>query len=112
MRSLYPVILSKNVQTSRDFYIGLFAAEPDTLRVVTVAWLTHSGSYVELGIAYHALLAWAQEHGHEQRGPMREMYMNDPSTTPTKELRTEVVLPVTVDGQPLPGPDAPVPRAP
>ena len=33
-----------------------------------MAWLTHKGAYEELGLAYHALLAWAQERGHEQTG--------------------------------------------
>lgn len=59
-----------------------------------VAWLTHIGAYEELGIAYHALSAWAQERGHEQRGALREVYRNDPANTPIDELITEVILPI------------------
>lgn len=59
-----------------------------------VAWLTHLGAYEELGIAYHALSAWAQERGHEQRDALREIYLNDPADTPTESLRTEVLLPI------------------
>lgn len=59
-----------------------------------VAWLVHNGAYEELGIAYHALSAWAQERGHEQRDALREIYLNDPADTPTEELQTEVMLPV------------------
>src|SRR5688572_775222 len=32
----------------------------------TFAWLTHHGAYEELGLAHHAVHAWAQEHGHAQ----------------------------------------------
>jgi len=58
------------------------------------AWLTHIGAYEELGIAYHALSAWAQERGHEQRAALREIYRNDPADTPVDELITEVILPI------------------
>ena len=59
-----------------------------------VAWLLHIGAYEELGIAYHALSAWAQERGHEQRDDLREIYVNDPVGTPTEALQTEVLLPI------------------
>ncbi len=58
------------------------------------AWLTHVGAYEELGVAYHAGLAWVQQHGHEQRGALREIYRNDPANTPTEQLITEVILPI------------------
>jgi DNA-binding transcriptional MerR regulator len=61
----------------------------------TFAWLTHRGAYEELGLAHHALQAWAQEHGHVQAGDVREIYLNDPATVPPEELVTEVLLPVT-----------------
>lgn len=60
----------------------------------TFAWLTHRGAYEELGLAYHALYAWAQEHGHEQRGLIREIYRNDPADVPAEELVTEVLFPI------------------
>lgn len=59
-----------------------------------VAWLLHIGAYEELGIAYHALAAWAQERGHEQRDALREIYLNDPADTRTEALQTEVLLPI------------------
>ncbi|HEY6558187.1 MAG TPA: GyrI-like domain-containing protein [Polyangiaceae bacterium] len=49
----------------------------------------------ELGLAHHALHAWAQEHEHAQAGDVREIYLNDPATVPPEELVTEVLLPVT-----------------
>ena len=59
-----------------------------------VAWLVHIGAYEELGIAYHALSAWVQERGHDQRDALREIYLNDPADTPTDALETEVLLPI------------------
>lgn len=62
-----------------------------------VAWLIHQGPYDELGLAYHSLFAWIQEHGYEQRDAMREIYKNDPADTAPNELITEVILPVKIN---------------
>ncbi len=69
-------------------------ADIDTITGGPVAWLTHSGSYDQLGVAYHALFAWAQERGHVQRDSMREIYLNDPADVPPEKLQTEVLLPI------------------
>jgi len=61
----------------------------------TFAWLTHHGAYEELGLAHHAVHAWAQEHGHAQGGDIREIYLNDPANVPAEELISEVLLPVS-----------------
>jgi DNA-binding transcriptional MerR regulator/predicted transcriptional regulator YdeE len=58
------------------------------------AVVTHVGPYEELGLAYHALYAWAQEHGHEPRGLIREIYVNDPANVRPEALQTEVLLPL------------------
>jgi DNA-binding transcriptional MerR regulator/effector-binding domain-containing protein len=60
------------------------------------AWLSHQGPYDELGLAYHSLFAWIQEHGYEQRDAMREIYKNDPAETSPSELLTEVILPINI----------------
>ena len=62
-----------------------------------VAWLMHEGPYEELGLAYHSLFAWIQEHGYEQRDTMREIYKNDPAQTVASDLVTEVILPIKID---------------
>jgi len=59
-----------------------------------VACLLHKGPYEELGLAYHSLFSWIQEHGYDQNGEMREIYKNDPTEVPVEELRTEVILPI------------------
>jgi DNA-binding transcriptional MerR regulator/DNA gyrase inhibitor GyrI len=60
----------------------------------TFACLTHRGPYEELGLAYHALFAWAQEHGHDARGLVREVYLNDPAEVAAEDLVTELLLPL------------------
>jgi len=60
------------------------------------AWLIHKGPYDELGLAYHCLFAWIQEHGYQQRDAMREIYKNDPAETEPNELLTEVILPIKI----------------
>jgi DNA-binding transcriptional MerR regulator len=58
------------------------------------ATVTHVGPYEELGLAYHALYAWAQEHGHEPRGLVREIYVNDPANVRPEALHTDLLLPL------------------
>ena len=33
-------------------------------------------------------------HGHEQVGPLREIYLNDPANVPPEDLLTEVLVPI------------------
>jgi DNA-binding transcriptional MerR regulator len=62
------------------------------------ACVTHVGAYEELGLAYHALYAWAQDQGREARGLIREVYRNDPADTPAEELVTELMMPIQPEG--------------
>ena len=64
------------------------------LDATPVAWCLHQGAYEELGLAYHAVFAAIQVHGHEQVGAMREVYLNDPANTPVEQLLTEVIIPI------------------
>lgn len=62
---------------------------------MTVASTVHHGPYDEIGPAYHVLLGWIHEHGHEAVGPMREVYLTDPGTTPDPaDYVTEVQVPI------------------
>ncbi len=63
----------------------------------TSAFTTHRGSYDDVGIAQHAVLAWIHEQGHETVGPAREVYLDDPASTPIEDCRTELVIPVRVN---------------
>lgn len=69
-------------------------AAPFELPAATCAWTLHRGSYDELGLAHHALFAWAQERGHDPRAAVREIYLNSPNDAAEDELETEVLLPL------------------
>lgn len=47
--------------------------------------------------AYHTVMGWISEHGHEIAGPPRETYLNDPQTVPPEELLTRVEFPIFSD---------------
>ena len=59
-----------------------------------LAYVTHRGPYEEIGIAHHAVMAWVHEHGHEPKGPMREIYVDDPAVVPSADIRTEIGVPI------------------
>ncbi len=64
------------------------------LPAVTVAATRHIGPYEEIGLAEHAVRAWAEENALEPAGDIREVYRNDPAEVSPDELETEVLLPV------------------
>jgi DNA-binding transcriptional MerR regulator len=63
---------------------------------VTVAATRHVGPYEEIGLAEHAVRAWAEENALEPAGDIREVYRNDPAEVAPDALETEVLLPVTL----------------
>ena len=74
---------------------GTGAVYGATLAATTVAATTHQGPYEEVSPAYHSIVGWVTEHGHEFAGPAREIYLNDPTTTEPSEYLTEVQWPIT-----------------
>jgi DNA-binding transcriptional MerR regulator len=95
--------------------IGLFALEPVegmSVRVASVgggpapglvgevlpggrfARATHVGPFDQISLTAHAVLAWAAEHGHALRGPLREVYLSDPARTEPERLITQVMIPL------------------
>ena len=54
----------------------------------------HVGPYDQLGAAYEGLQGWMQANGYVPTGVAYEFYLNDPQTTPTEELQTQVVFPL------------------
>jgi DNA-binding transcriptional MerR regulator len=108
-RKILPPVLCMNDDRSSDEHIlvhacarldapfpALSSAGVMCLPGGDFAVVTHHGAYEELGLAYHALYAWAQEYGHEGRGLIREIYLNDPADVPPEDLRTEVLMPLDV----------------
>lgn len=58
------------------------------------ASVLHVGPYVELPLAYTALLEHARERGHAAAGPVTETYLTDPARTAPAELVTRVAVAV------------------
>lgn len=77
-----------------DEHVRAAGLLPVDLPAQTVAFTTHRGSYDDVGVAQHAVLAWVHEAGLELAGVPREVYVDDPATTPEAEVRTELVVPV------------------
>lgn len=63
----------------------------------TMAATVHHGPYDQIGSVYHPLTSWISEQGHEITGPPREIYLNDPQTTPPEELLTRVEFPICIE---------------
>lgn len=74
-----------------------------TLPAGSVAVARHVGPYEEMGLAEHALYAWAEEHRLEPNGPIRELYLTDPAQVAPEALETEVILPVSRPSARTPG---------
>ncbi|NUW38568.1 MerR family transcriptional regulator [Nonomuraea rhodomycinica] len=58
------------------------------------ACATHVGPYDQIGLTAHAVLAWCAERRHAVRGPVREVYVSDPSVTAPEELVTHLMIPL------------------
>ena len=87
------LICTDDVAAARDFYVAVFGFRV-ALPAGAFARVLHVGPFETLGLAYHALHAFAQERGHERRGPMREIYVNDPADVAPEAIETEVWMPL------------------
>ncbi|MFE0879908.1 MerR family transcriptional regulator [Streptomyces smyrnaeus] len=76
------------------------SAAVDLLPGGMFARATHLGPYAQMPLTAHALLAWCAEHGHDPAGPLREVYVSDPATTPPEQLVTHLLVPVHETPQP------------
>ena len=82
-------------------YVGLAEGTPrsSNVRVETMpagraAATKHVGPYTQLGLAHFALHAWTNERGLKSRGPVIELYVNDPDEVDPNDLVTELRLPL------------------
>lgn len=60
----------------------------------TMASAIHKGPYDKMEATYALMESWVDRNGYYCSGPVREIYMNDPSQVPESELLTEVQYPV------------------
>ncbi len=67
-----------------------------TLPAGRYAKTTHHGTYAHLADTWAKLMGdWLPKSGHRVgEGPSYEVYVNDPRSTPTAELLTELYLPI------------------
>jgi DNA-binding transcriptional MerR regulator len=65
-------------------------ATPDVLAGGSFASATHVGPYQQITVTAHGLLAWCGERGHTPTGPLREVYVSDPTQTPPEQLVTHL----------------------
>ncbi|WP_262380594.1 GyrI-like domain-containing protein [Nonomuraea sp. PA05] len=54
---------------------------------------THVGPCDQIGLTAYALLSWCAERHPPVRGPIREVYVSDPATTPPDRLITHLMIP-------------------
>ena len=54
----------------------------------------HRGPYETCEPTYLAVFSWMKEQGLSVRGPIREIYPNDPMEVPPEEILTEIFIPV------------------
>jgi AraC family transcriptional regulator len=59
-----------------------------------MAKVQHRGPYEGCGPTYTRLFAWIEEQGLAVTGPVREVYLNDPTMVRPEELLTEIYAPV------------------
>ena len=60
----------------------------------SMASTIYKGPYDKMEYVYALLGSWVLDNGYAVCGPVREIYMNDPSQVPESELLTEVQYPV------------------
>ncbi|MEQ4725716.1 MerR family transcriptional regulator [Nonomuraea sp. B19D2] len=93
---LFPLDLGEPVAVS----VALVSEEPvagaelDVLPGGRFASATHVGPYGQIGLTAHALLSWCAERRCPVRGPIREVYVSDPATTPPDRLITHLMIPL------------------
>ncbi len=67
---------------------------PGTLPACRLATIIHRGPFADVAAAHHRLFEWIAECGVEVLGPVREVYLTDPTTIAPPNLLTRIELPV------------------
>lgn len=76
---------------------GRFGQEKTSCRISSPMerWLNHSqGPHEACELTYQGLLAWIEAGGPQVKGPIREIYHNDPREMKREENITEILAPV------------------
>lgn len=59
-----------------------------------MAKIVHTGPYETVGETYEKLFHWLTQHNYQVTGPLREVYISDPSEVAPEELLTEIYAPI------------------
>jgi len=65
-----------------------------TLPGGTMARIVHKGPYENSELSYQKLITWIAEKGLQVKGPIREIYHNDPREVKPEDIITEIQAPV------------------
>ena len=95
---------AESTESELELEIGMPVADPIeaagrvmpmTIPGGLVAATVHAGRYEDVAPAYRALGAWIQEHGHENAGPPREVYIVGPEQVREPgAFRTDIIWPI------------------
>ena len=85
----YEVCLPVSKEVVSDKVIKV--KELPEMEVVSTIYM---GPYDTVGSTYGQLMTWVTEKGYVINGPAREIYMSNPSSTPTESLKTEIQFPI------------------
>lgn len=66
----------------------------DEFLYTTVARCLYKGPYEAVGPTYAKVMEFIAANGYRPAGPIMEQYLNDPMSTPTAELLTEIIVPI------------------
>jgi DNA-binding transcriptional MerR regulator len=89
MVGLFPLDMTEEF----DVRVAVEAVDGDELLPGgSFASAVHVGPYEEIPLTVHGVLAWFGDYGHTPAGPVREVYLNDPSVTPPERLETRVQI--------------------
>jgi effector-binding domain-containing protein len=64
----------------------------------SMAVMPHQGPYTDLATVITKLVGELDRGGYSQAGPIMAMFINPPETTPAKDLKWQVMIPVAYPG--------------
>ncbi|MEV4888649.1 GyrI-like domain-containing protein [Nonomuraea sp. NPDC055795] len=107
LTALFPIDLDDHIDITATLALTPGQPPPPTpgleralLPGGTFATATHTGPYDQISLTAHAVLAWCAERGHPLTGPIREVYVSDPATTPPDRLLTHLMIPIDPEEHP------------
>ncbi|GAA4632227.1 hypothetical protein GCM10023196_064770 [Actinoallomurus vinaceus] len=91
---LFPLDLTPEIVVSvtAETDTAVAGTSADVLPGGLFASATHVGPYDQIDLTAHALLAWTGDRGHTPVGPLREVYVSDPTSTPPERLVTHLMI--------------------